>query len=80
MEQRVVEPSEIREARLKAGHTQEQAAHTVGVARRTWQDWERGIAAMMPGLFELYLIKTGQHPELRLTWRAASPAVQGGEG
>jgi DNA-binding XRE family transcriptional regulator len=66
MEQMVVEPSKIREARVKAGHTQEQAAHTVGVARRTWQDWERGIAAMMPGLFELYLIKTGQHPELRL--------------
>lgn len=75
-----VDPSVIREVRAKAGHTQEQAAHTVGVARRTWQDWERGIAAMMPGLFELYLIKTGQHPELRLTWRKASPAVQGGEG
>lgn len=67
MEQRFVDPSEIREARLKAGHTQEQAAHTVGVARRTWQDWERGIAAMMPGLFELYLIKTGQHPDSQ--WR-----------
>lgn len=46
--------SEPRASREQAGHTQEQAAGLVHVARRTWQDWEGGIAAMPPGLLRLY--------------------------
>lgn len=54
------DPSEIRAARAAAGHSQAAAAAVVYVARITWQCWELGTRAMPPGLFELYLIKTGQ--------------------
>jgi DNA-binding XRE family transcriptional regulator len=37
-------PAEYRNARLDAGLTQEDAAQITGVAKRTLQDWERGIA------------------------------------
>jgi DNA-binding XRE family transcriptional regulator len=43
--------------RVAAGLTQEQAGALVGVARRTWQDWERGQRRMQPGLFELFNLK-----------------------
>ena len=46
-------------SRAKAGHTQAQAAETIGVARRTWQDWERGVAAMPEYALELYRHKAG---------------------
>ena len=45
---------EPRASRDMAGHTQAQAAQIVEVSRRTWQDWERGINAMPPGLLRLY--------------------------
>lgn len=45
------EPARSRE---RAGHTQAQAAETIGVARRTWQDWERGVAAMPEYALRLY--------------------------
>lgn len=47
-------PAEPRVSRDLAGHTQAQAAALIGVARRTFQDWERGIARMPPGLLRLY--------------------------
>lgn len=50
---------QIRKARDEAGHTQAQAGETIHVARRTWQDYERGERTMPPGLYELYRIKTG---------------------
>ncbi len=54
-------PEEIKKARKNAGLTQEQAAKVVLYSsRRTWQDWEYGVNNMPPGLFELFLIKTGQ--------------------
>lgn len=46
--------AEPRASREQAGHTQEQAAKLIQVARRTWQDWERGIAQMPPSLLRLY--------------------------
>lgn len=55
-------PSSIREARLKAGMTQKEAAHTVLASLRGWQQWEAGDRAMPPGLFELFMLKTGQWP------------------
>lgn len=50
----------IRDARLAAGLTQSEAAHVARVSLRTWQHWEAGDRAMPPGLFELFMLKTGQ--------------------
>lgn len=50
-------PAAVKAARLAAGLTQEQAGAAVGVARRTWQDWELGQRRMPPGLFELFKMK-----------------------
>lgn len=50
-------PDALLEARIRAGLTQEQAGALVYAPRRTWQDWERGVAKMHPGLWELFLIK-----------------------
>jgi len=41
-------------SRLKVEQTQEQAAEILGVSKRTWQDWERGINAMPPYALKLY--------------------------
>ena len=46
-------------ARKAAGQTQTQAAATVFVDERSWQRWEAGVGGMSPGLWELYLLKTG---------------------
>lgn len=51
-------PSAVKAARLASGLTQEQAGALVGVARRTWQDWERGQRRMPAGLFELFNLKS----------------------
>ena len=71
-------PSQIQQARATAGHTQQQAAETVCLrgknAWRTWKRWEAGAdaasgRAMQPGLFELYLLKAGLHPDFELVHR-----------
>jgi DNA-binding XRE family transcriptional regulator len=71
-------PTEIKEARAKAGHTQQIAAETIGITGKnawgTWKRWEAGSSAqsgraMQPGLFELYLLKTGLHPVFGLVHR-----------
>ncbi len=53
-------PHAIRTARLIADLTQTQAAETVHVSLRGWQQWEAGDRTMPPGLFELFMIKTRQ--------------------
>jgi DNA-binding transcriptional regulator YiaG len=56
-------PDAIRAARAKAGHSQKAAGLAIGVpSYRTWQDWERGVAAMPPAPWAMYLLATGQHP------------------
>jgi len=55
-------PDAIREARTTAGLTQTEAAQTVRGSLRGWQQWEAGDRAMPPGLFELFMLKTGQWP------------------
>lgn len=55
-------PDAIRKARLAVGFTQTEAAHTVRASMRGWQQWEAGDRAMPPGLFELFMLKTGQWP------------------
>jgi len=54
-------PMAIRSARKKAGLTQAQAAAVVySPSYRTWQDWESGKTPMPIGLWELFMLKTGQ--------------------
>lgn len=55
---------EVLEARDIAGMSQGQAAeltHLGSVAR--WSEYERGVRNMDAARYELFLIKTNQHPE-----------------
>ena len=58
-------PQEIRARRASAGLTQTAAAALIHSSKRTWQDWEGGIARMHPGLWELFLTKTAGTLSLR---------------
>ena len=53
-------PEEVRAGRLAKGLTQSQAAEIVRGRLHTWQQWEAGDRSMHPGLWELFLLKTGQ--------------------
>lgn len=56
-------PAEIRQAREAAGLTQTEAGAKIRSTLRAWQAYEDGGEngrRMHPGLFELFLIKTGQ--------------------
>lgn len=62
-------PAEIREARESVGMTQTEAAQVIYSTLRAWQEWEAepredstAGRRMHPGLFELFLIKTGKLP------------------
>jgi len=50
-------PAALKVLRASAGWTQEECAAAIHSTRRTLQDWEAGIAAMHPGLWELLNIK-----------------------
>lgn len=47
----------LREARIKAGLTQSQAAGLVHVTTRAWQNWESGDRVPHPAFVELFDIK-----------------------
>lgn len=53
-------PTAIRDARAVAELTQTEAGQIVRVSLRTWQRWEAGDRTMPLGLFELFMLKTGQ--------------------
>lgn len=53
-------PIEIKQARMDAGLTQQQAANLLHTSLRTWQQWEYGERRMHPAFIELFLIKTNQ--------------------
>lgn len=55
--------------RAEPGHTQGQAAELLGVARRTWEDWEAGRRQPQPMVLRLYRLLTDQDPEFRLARR-----------
>ena len=60
------EPAEIRQKREQAGLTQEQAAHLVHYSFDVaWNRVERGERKMPLDKWELFLIKTNQHPDFR---------------
>lgn len=60
-------PEQVRAARETAGLTQTQAGQAVFGTLRTWQDWESGQRRMHPGLWTLFLLRTGQHPTATLS-------------
>ena len=63
-------PADIILARQRAGHTAARAAELVHSQRgQTWLDWEAGRRQMPGAAWELYLLKTGQHPADRLAPR-----------
>lgn len=59
-------PAKIKTARAAAALTQTQAGALVGAPLRTWQDWEAGKRQMPKSAWELFRIKTGQHPDFSL--------------
>lgn len=54
-------PQQIKEARANAGLTQSAAATVARVTLRTWQKYEGGEVSISPAVWELFLIKSGQH-------------------
>lgn len=50
-------PADIKRKRLSAGLSRKDAAALIGVAYRTWQDWELGTAKMRSALWELFKLK-----------------------
>lgn len=53
-------PEQIRAAREAAGLSQSAAARLIHSTRRTWQDWEAGVARMHPAFFELFVIRSDE--------------------
>lgn len=55
---------EVREARRIAGISQDRAAELVHLnSHARWSEYERGIRRIDIARFELFRIKTGQHPD-----------------
>ena len=50
-------PEQIKQARIAAGQTQQQAAELVYVDGRAWRRWELGERTMDRAHWELYQIK-----------------------
>lgn len=53
-------PDQIRAVRLAAGLSQPEAGELILASKRSWENWEQGRVNMHPGLFDYFLIKTGQ--------------------
>jgi DNA-binding transcriptional regulator YiaG len=49
--------AEIKRRRLAAGLSRRDAAALIGVAYRTWQDWEIGTTQMRAAWWELFKMK-----------------------
>ena len=54
---------EVRSAREAAGLTMKDAAALVGRHHNRWTEYEGGVYPMPPPLWELFLVKTNQHPQ-----------------
>lgn len=68
-------PADVRQAR---GHlTQDAAAALAGYAgREKWARLESGEARPSAQAWELYLLRTGQHPEFKMVARRGQPDNQ----
>lgn len=53
-------PEQIKKVRIEAKLSRKEAGDLIGVAYRTWQDWELGTAKMRPQLWELFKLKIGK--------------------
>lgn len=60
-------PEQIKAMRTALGYTQKEAAELVHVSLRAWQLWEAGDRKMLPGIWELCVIKSGLHPLYKAT-------------
>lgn len=59
-------PAEIALARAAAGLTQSQAAELVNLgAPQRWAEYEKGERVMDYNRWEMFAIKTGQHPDYK---------------
>lgn len=65
--------NQITDTRQTAGLTQAKSAHLVHVAIRTWKQYEAGDRTPHVALWELYLLKSGQHPTLAITEKQPIP-------
>jgi len=62
-------PENVLQARKSVQMTQERAGQVLGRHNREWRRWESGEATMNEHAFELFLLKTNQHPTLTLVAR-----------
>lgn len=60
---------EVLQARTAAKLTQKEAADLIHTVGTRWSEWEHGVYHMRPPSWELFLLKTGQHPQFILTKR-----------
>ena len=69
-------PAHIKAARKAANLTQAQAAEIAGLsARQRWIEYEKGDFKPSPQTWELFLLRTGQHPTHVLTGKSVKPAA-----
>lgn len=67
--------AEIRQTREEAEQTQTEAAESIRVALRTWQDYEGERRKMPPGLWEYYCLQCAFPAEMRRLirrWRSGN--------
>ncbi len=60
-------PENVLQARKTLGMTQTEAGAVLGSHNSVWRKYELGTRQMSAQLWELFLLKTNQHPTLRLT-------------
>ena len=58
-------PEQLKRTRKVPGYTQKEVAEMLHVSLRAWQLWEAGDRKMLPGIWELCVIKAGLHPLYR---------------
>lgn len=61
---------EVIAARKAAGLSGQKASEVIGQESRAWRKYEAGDSVMHPASWELFLLKTHQHPTLALTPKA----------
>lgn len=72
-------PADILAARTRAGLSQAEAAALVHrTERKRWSEWERGERSMQEAVWELFLMKTNQHPNFTVAVAPATAQSQPG--
>ena len=68
-------PQEIILARITACHSTAQAAKTMGLSVRAWQQYEQGKRRMMRPVFDLYLMRTSHHPTEKIMQKTTNDLI-----